>query len=145
LRALQVAQIVALASLLGSGACGDAAELQDSASDSRVVELPAWGGQGEDGPLAITSGTLEGDPEEGCVWLVEDLEEGEDLDATMTLMWRAGHVFDTSTMEVLDPDGEPVANVGDDVTLGGGEVPHLEPDRCEASDRIWVVSSVEPS
>ena len=61
----------------------------------------------------------------------------------MTLMWREDHVLDTSTMEVLAPDGEPVASVGEDVTLGGGEVLHVEPDRCDVSDRVWIVSSVE--
>lgn len=143
IRTARLPATVALA--LAVAACGTPGTTEGPVSDTHVVELPVWGDADEDGPAALTHGVLEGDPDEGCVWLVEGLEEGEDLDAAMTLMWREGHVFDTSTMDVLDPDGDPVASVGDEVTLGGGEVPHFEPDRCEVSDRVWIVSSVGAS
>lgn len=137
-RLLLVAAIV-----LTGAACGDQTELGGSATDLEPVQLPVWGDAEEIGPDGMTQGVLQGDPDEGCVWLVEGLEEGEDHDPAMTLMWREGYAFDTSTMEVLDPEGEAVANVGDTVALGGGEVPHFEPDRCEVGDSVWAVSSIE--
>lgn len=144
---MRVARLPVAAAIvvLAAAACGDQADPGGSATDPEPVGLPVWGDAEEVGPAALTHGVLEGDPDEGCVWLVEGLEEGEDLDPAMTLMWREGNAFDTSTMEVLDHEGQAVANVGDTVALAGGEVPHFEPDRCEVSDRVWVVSSVVDS
>jgi hypothetical protein len=134
-----------LATITSTRPLEDASASEEPTAAANRIELPDWGETGEISPDAVTHGVLKGDPGEGCVWLHEGLEEGEDFDQVIALMWHEGYALDTSTMDVLDPAGQPVASVGDTVSLGGGEVPHLQPERCAVSDRVWMVSSIEPT
>ncbi|MCC5947159.1 MAG: hypothetical protein JJT89_01775 [Nitriliruptoraceae bacterium] len=94
----------------------------------------------------MTSGVLEADDDD-CVWLIDPPVRDEPFEPEVGLFWPADYSLDTSTQDILDPEGAVVASIGDRVALGGGETPHRTqdwPERCETPDRVWSVSSIEP-
>lgn len=135
---------------VGAAGCGDPPpELEEPTGPATrppavdgVVDLPGDDDPRDDGPDGMTGGVLAAD-EDGCVWLVDEGEDGEGLEPEVALIWPAGYAFDTSTQQIIDPSGEPVASIGDRVALGGGETPHRTPPWCDAAERVWSVSSIE--
>lgn len=138
---------------LSVAGCGDAPpdaeappdpDADPSASDG-VVDLPGDDQPGEPSPDGMTGGVLAAD-DQGCVWLIDEPVKDEPFEPEVALFWPADHSFDPSTREILDPAGEVVASIGDRVALGGGETQHRRPEwpeRCDAVDRVWSVSSIE--
>lgn len=133
--ALAIAAVFAALALSG---CGDS---PPPATDS-AVELPGDAQPDEPSLDAMTHGVLAADSDDGCVWLVEGIEEGEPIEPEISLLWPAGYTFDTSTQQILGPDGDAVAAIGDRVAVGGGEIP-AAPEWCNVADRAWSVSSIE--
>ena len=130
--------IVAVFAALSLSGCGGS---PPPANDG-VFELPGDAQPGELSLDAMTHGVLGGDSDDGCVWLVEGIEEGEPVEPEMSLLWPAGYTFDTSTQQILGPDGDAIAAIGDRVAVGGGEIP-AAPEWCNVADRVWSVSSIE--
>jgi hypothetical protein len=85
---------------------------------------------------ALATGTLVGDVATGCLALgTGDLEE--------PLAWPRGW-YVTGDGVVHDHRGEPRAELGDEVALGGGHVP-IEDDGGCGYEGAFLVSSVEPA
>ena len=110
-----------------------------------VVDLPGDAQPGDDSPDGMTGGVLTAD-DDGCVWLIDPPVSDEPFEPEVGLFWPADYSFDAATQVILDPEDAVIASIGDRVALGGGETPHRTPDwpeRCDASDRVWSVSSIE--
>lgn len=94
---------------------------------------------------ALFTGTIHAD-DDGC------LRPGPESQSTFTFVWPKSYGLDTSggSAVVMDDQGETVGALGEEFTLGGGEVVELldsmgftEEDRAAAEacpGRFWIVS-----
>jgi hypothetical protein len=113
-----------------------------SASASEVPpSAPAGGGPAasEEAPSASAgtslTGVLGGDAqlEGGCIWLETDQGRIEP-------MWPAGYTVTTDPVTLLDPQGEPVAEEGDRITVTGGPAQDVA-TVCQVGE-VWNVTEV---
>lgn len=104
-----------------------------------AVLLPG-GGSTCSGMDALLSGTLAGEPAEGCLWI-------EHEGGRTTIAWPRGwSVLPDGT--VLDHRGEARATVGDEVDAGGGHVGgegEASEDPCGPDGGEFLLSSLTPT
>jgi hypothetical protein len=81
------------------------------------------------------TGVLGGDAEleGGCVWL--DTDQGR-----IEPQWPEGYSTTTDPVALLDPDGEPIAQEGDRVTVTGSPAPDLA-TICQVGE-VWNLTRV---
>lgn len=107
---------------------------EGSSADASVVPIPTQtdGFGGED---ARITGVLQGDASEGCLWL-----EGPDGERT-SVLWPPGYAAMFDPVRLVGPEGDVVANGGDQLQAGGGlyreEIP-----RCQYGDTVARVRGI---
>lgn len=115
--------------------CADVVELPPDA-----VPLPGDGSTCG-GMDALLTGTLAGEPAEGCLWV-----EGDGSDR-VTIAWPRGwYVMPDGT--VHDNRGQPRAQVGDEIAAGGGHVGGegaTTADPCGPGGGDFLLNSLEPA
>jgi hypothetical protein len=129
---------------LSLGAC--------AAEDERL-DLPTSNEPMGTGMAANLVATLEGDADEGCVWLLPTTEvDGVDDEGRLAAVWPAGFKAWTDPIRVFDDTDVLVGEQGDTLDLSGGAVPfeaaladksspaHEIPARCRTSEIFWAVS-----
>ena len=90
--------------------------------------------------LAAFNGSLEGDEDLGCVWLVS--ERGR---ARIAAVWPAPHFALFDPLRIFGPEGELVWEEGTPLDAGGGHrrdiVRHV-PVACRTGDSAWHIGSI---
>jgi hypothetical protein len=123
---------------------------------SRAIDVPTSGVSEGTGMLAELTATFDGDPDDGCVWLVPTREmDGTDEEGRIMVIWPKGFTARTRPMRLYRANGDLAATEGDVVELGGGGVPFQATApggrsdsqelliQCGATDTVWITSSIE--
>jgi photosystem II stability/assembly factor-like uncharacterized protein len=67
----------------------------------------------------------------------------DDADVVHTVIWPDGYAVDDTATAIIDDRGQPVANVGDSVEIGGGETPGRVWLACAGTIRIVSASIID--
>ena len=137
------AAVATLAAVLALAGCGPVVDQQAPAAPSETAPAtPPPGDVSEPDPAPSApaegrpvSGTLNGDAqlEGGCVWV-------ETADGNIEPMLPEGFSATTDPVALVGPDGDVVAEIGDEVTITGAPAPDVL-TTCQVGE-VWRVSAV---
>ena len=117
-----------------------------SRESSQRIDVPTTRIPEETGFTALFVGTLAGDEEAGCVWLLPEQQGEKDYDPVrVAVVWPAGFSARTNPLRLYDAKGRLVAREGK-LRLGGGygsAAGFEELGRCRLGESVWITSSVE--
>ena len=125
--------LMAMLVLLGCGPVAEQQPPEPAASESAEASPPASDGGANE---QTATGTLEGDAqlEGGCVWI-------EAAEGAIAPMLPDGYTTTSDPVAVLGPDGEVIAEGGDQVTITGTPATDIS-TTCQVGT-VWRVSAIE--